>query len=159
MCVYIYSPNSVYTGGVLADSLVAGWLRLRGCSPVRPQTFVRRHRKRWGSGRSRLREKLGRATFDRKTQWFWHNFPPRPLWPPGCLLGASGCLLGASGCLLGVSWVSPGCLQMPPDIYDYHIWCSCSRIKTCFLQKHSISDFHEMSRFWNGFGHNLALVS
>ena len=67
------------------------------------------------SGRSRRREKVGRATFAEKTHMIWRTLTPRPFWPPRCLLGASwvppGCLWVSPGCLLGVS----RCFQMPPD--------------------------------------------
>ena len=86
-------------------------------SAGRPRPFIFVHRLRtWCvSRRSRLGETVGRATFDSKTQWFWHILSQNLLWfpPPGCLWVPFGCLLGAS-------WVSAGCLQMVPDASRLH---------------------------------------
>ena len=62
-----------------------------------------------GSGRSCLRETVGRAILHCKTQWFLHT-----------LLQRSSVALGVSWCLLSASWVLPGRLlldasRLPPE--------------------------------------------
>ena len=59
-------------------------------SRLRRPTFMRRRGTWWVSPRARAGEKLGRATFRRKTQWFRHIFPFSPESGPGGSRGIPG---------------------------------------------------------------------
>ena len=76
-----------------------GRLVKRQIARLRPSTFVRRRGTSCMSPRSRAGEKLGRATFFRKTQWFQHTFPLSPEGGPGGSRDAPDAFRG----LLGVS--------------------------------------------------------
>ena len=63
-------------------------------SRLRRPIFMRRRGTWWMLPRSRAGEKVGRATFRRKTQWFRHTFPLSPESGPG---GSRGILGGSRG--------------------------------------------------------------
>ena len=75
--------------------------------------------------RSRAGEKVARATFFRKTQWFQHTFPLSPESGPGdpreILGGSRGALDVSPGLYGGVPWSLPGCFlqdsysEIPPQ--------------------------------------------
>ena len=81
-------------------------------------TFMRRRGTWWMLPRSRADEKLGRATFCRKTQWFQHTFPLSSDSVPAGLrgiLGGSGVPLDVPSGLSGVSRIPPaGTSRIPP---------------------------------------------
>ena len=83
--------------------------------------------------RSRAGEKLGRATFFRKTQWFQHTFPLSPDSPPG---GSQGILGGSRGSLDVSPGLSGGSLRAPPGPFFSD---SSSRILLRFAPKESFS--------------------
>ena len=94
-----YSPNSVHTVGVLAVTLGLAVCSGGKSHVFRPSTFVRRCGTSCMSPRSRAGEKVGRATFFRKTQWFQLTFPLSPDGGPGGSRDAPDAFRG----LLGVS--------------------------------------------------------
>ena len=83
--------------------------------------------------RSHAGEKLGRATFFRKTQWFQHTFPLSPDSPPG---GSQGILGGSRGSLDVSPGLSGGSLRAPPGPFFSD---SSSRILLRFAPKESFS--------------------
>ena len=82
--------------------------------------------------RSRAGEKVGRATFFRKTPWFQHTFPLSPDSPPG---GSQGILGGSRGSLDVSPGLSGGSLRAPPGPF----FSDSSRILLRFAPKESFS--------------------
>ena len=106
-------------------TLGLGDLHARQFGRLRPPTFVRRRGTSCMLPRSRAGEKLGRATFFRKTQWFQHTFPLSSESGPGgsreILGGSRGPLDVPPGLSGGVPWSLPGCFlqdsysEIPPQ--------------------------------------------
>ena len=132
-----------------------GRLVTRFAGAFLPSTFVRRRGTWCMLPRSRAGEKVARATFSRKTQWFQHTFPLRPeSGPAGSreILGGSrgpldvppgvsgGAPRAPSGVLLPGSFLQDSYSEIPPQVIllgdsscripppGFHFWNSSLRI-------------------------------
>ena len=111
-------------------TLGLGCLYAQPVSRLRRPTFMRRRGTWWMSPRSRAGEKLGRATFRRKTQWFRHTFPFSPESGPGGsreLLGGSRGSLEVLPGLSGDGPRGPSGILLPGFLSSFLLWDSFPR--------------------------------